>query len=506
MDDPVSATNPLQASGHDRPSGDMRGRVVHPHGAPIGNSFEGALSALAIGAGGPGEPMVGLRLRTLIALRWVAAIGQATALAVVYFGFGFELPLTYAAVVVTALAMSNVAVSMIRAPTARLGDREGAFYLAFDVAQLTMLLFLTGGLHNPFSFLLITPVVIGAIALTSRSMSWLGGFALLCVLLLNQFSLPMPWVQGELILPPLYAHGTAIAIIVALLFVTVFAWVVANNARRMAKALGATEMALAREQRMAALGALSAAVAHELGTPLATIAVSARELRRELPDDSPLAEEAAALVSETQRCREILTSLAQDPEHHGTADDQSPSEQLSLQTLLELAASSYRDSPRPGQSGAAAPVVAIWTASSVVNSATGDQPTVHASLNEPIVRPRPELLHGLGNLIQNAVQFAESKVDVSAVWDADQITITVVDDGPGFSFNVLGNLGEPYISERAEEGHLGLGVFIAKTLLEFTGAKLRFRNVTPNGAKIVATWARDKLDRRIADQPSSPMS
>lgn len=482
----------------------MHGHVPHPHGAPIGTSFEGALSALGVRGGGPGEPMVGLRLRTLIALRWVAVIGQATALAVVYFGFGFELPLTYAGVVVTALAMSNVAVSMIRAPTARLGDREGALYLAFDVAQLTLLLFLTGGLHNPFSFLLITPVVIGAIALTSQSTVWLGGFSFLCVLFLDQFSLPMPWIQGELILPPLYAHGTAIAIIVAILFVTVFAWVVANNARRMAKALGATEMALAREQRMAALGALSAAVAHELGTPLATIAVSARELQRELPADSPLAEEAAALVSQAQRCREILTSLAQDPEQHGTADEQSPSEQLSLQTLLEHVASSYRDRPRPGQG--ATPVISIWTASSAVKSEIGDEATVHATLNEPIVRPRPELLHGLGNLIQNAVQFAETKVDISAVWDADQITITVLDDGPGFSFNVLGNLGEPYISERAEEGHLGLGVFIAKTLLEFTGARLRFRNITPNGAKVVATWPRERLDRRIAKQPVGPMS
>ena len=462
------------------------------------------MGLLAIGSGHPGEPIVGLRLRTLIALRLVAAIGQATTLAVVYFGFGFQLPLAYAAVVVTALALSNVALSMIRAPTARLGDREGALYLAFDVAQLSLLLFLTGGLHNPFSLLLITPMVIGAIALSSSSTVVLGLFTMLCVLLLDLFSLPLPWIQGELILPPLYAHGTGIAIMVAVVFVTAFAWVVANNARRMAKALGATEMALAREQRLAALGALSAAVAHELGTPLATIAVSARELQRELPPDSPLAEEAAALVSQAKRCREILTQLAQHPERHGEADEQSPSEQLSLQTLLELAASSYRDMPRSGKK--AAPVLAIWTGPRPDWLPEAGPGSDDAAGDEPVVRPRAELLHGLGNLIQNAMQFAKTKVEIFAAWDDERITITIQDDGPGFSFNVLGNLGEPYISERSDGSHLGLGIFIAKTLLEFTGAQLRFRNVRPSGAKVVATWARRKLDRRIANQSIRPMS
>jgi two-component system sensor histidine kinase RegB len=237
----------------------------------------------------------------------------------------------------------------------------------------------------------------------------------------------------------------------------------------MSDALAATQSSLAREQRVSALGGLAAAAAHELGSPLATIAVVAKELYREIPSDSPIAEDVALLLSQSDRCREIITGLAQTPE----AAAAEPFEWLPFSALVEAARSPYKD-------------VRIDTIVRAEANVIGEEPELPHG---------PELLHGLGNLIQNAMQFATSRVSLQLFWDTEMIRLTVQDDGPGFTSSVLASIGEPYISTRSDVGeNLGLGIFIAQTLLQRTDAELSFSN--QNGAKVVITWPRAILSEQ----------
>ncbi|MDX2237999.1 MAG: ATP-binding protein, partial [Hyphomonadaceae bacterium] len=234
--------------------------------------------------------------------------------------------------------------------------------------------------------------------------------------------------------------------------------------------LSEAQAVLAREQRLSALGGLAAAAAHELGTPLATIHLVAKEMARGLAPESPLAEDVALLVSQSERCRAILKQLSIKPE----ADDAMTS-RLPLQALLEEAAAPHR--------GLGAEVAL----------------TAHGEGPEPQVKRLPEILHGLGNLIENAVGFAKTRVDVEAQWSAAEIVVTIRDDGPGFPPDVLSRLGEPYVSERAPGdpgGGLGLGFFIAATLLDRSGAAVTFRNRTPprTGAVVRIAWPRRRFE------------
>lgn len=413
-----------------------------------------------------------LRLGTLTLIRWVAIAGQAGALLIVRFVLGFELPLGPAMAVVGASVLLNVALSLRRPAGARLSDRAAAGYLGYDIGQLAVLLYLTGGLENPFALLLLAPITVSATILSLGSTVALCAFSLVCIAVLAVWHLPLPWSGSGFALPAIYVLGTWTSLAVGIIFFASYTWRVAAEARRMSAALSATQMALAREQRLSALGGLAAAAAHELGSPLGTIAVTAREIARELPPDSPLTEDVHLLISETARCRDILAALAHTPQE----DAGSPYRRLPVDALVEAAAAPHMDESIDVRIKAAA----------ASEDAGGDTP--HALRS-------PEILHGLGNLIQNAVQFARSRVDVSIEWDRQRVTIAVTDDGPGFPARVLENLGEPYVSQRGSAaGHMGLGIFIANTLLRRMGADIRFDNRPEGGARVVVRWPRHVLD------------
>ncbi|HEX2113933.1 MAG TPA: ActS/PrrB/RegB family redox-sensitive histidine kinase [Alphaproteobacteria bacterium] len=408
-----------------------------------------------------------VRLRTLVIIRWIAVLGQAITLFVVHFGFGFELPLNPTLAAIGASAVLNLVLTLYR-PAARLGDRGAAILLAWDLLQLAVLLYFTGGLTNPFALLLLAPIAISATALSRFSTIALVGLGMICVSVLAAWFEPLPWPGGGLEFPWLYVAGLWAALGVGMLFIAIYLGRVTGEARRMSDALAASQAALEREQRLSAVGGLAAAAAHELGTPLGTIAVVAREIARDLPKDSPLAEDAAILLAETARCRDILARLAARPETDGGA----PFSRLPISALIESAAAPHRREP-------------VQIAVSV-RGADGTE--------EPQVKRQPEIVHGLGTLIENAVQFAASRVEVNAIWDKDRIELSVVDDGPGFSIAVLDRLGEPYISTRNAEGeHMGLGVFIASTLLARTGAKLEFSNRPEGGASVRVRWPRARI-------------
>jgi len=411
-----------------------------------------------------------LRLRTLVAIRWAAVLGQAAAVLVVELGLGFELPLVPVATTIFAAAVANVILAVTRPAQARLTDRQGAFYLAFDILQLALLLFLTGGVQNPFALLLLAPVAIAAATLSGASTVALSALTLLAIGVLGPYHLRLPWFGEGIDFPPMYQFGQMVGLAVATLFIAAYAWSLSNAQRRMLDAMAAAQAALAREQRLAALGGLAAAAAHELGSPLSTIAVVAQELKRAVPADSPLADDITLLASQSRRCSDILARLAERPEQSGGA----PFERLPASALVAAAGDAMAEGP--------AGIETRYDAGASDGSA------------EPVLVRAPEILHALGNLIENARQFARREVQVTTRWSAGGLSVTVRDDGPGFAVDVLGELGEPYLTSRRIGGHMGLGVFIAKSLLERTGARLAFANPTGGGAEVAIRWRRTDIE------------
>ena len=415
------------------------------------------------------EPSGPINLRTLILIRWVAIAGQVSTILIVHYGLGFRLPLVPALGVVASSAFLNLVLIVLRQWAARLGARDAALYLGYDVLQLAVLLYLTGGLQNPFSILILAPVTVAATILSRRAVIALSLLAVAAISVLALRHMPLPWRNEPLVFPPELVLGIWIALVLATVFIGGYTWSIAQGARRLRDAMAATQLALAREQRVSAVGALAAAAAHELGSPLATIAVVAKELARELPGSSPHAEDAALLLSQSERCRRILAELAQQPEEDGG----SPYTRLPISALVETAAAPHRHQ-------------GIRLILATAGAAAED---------EPLVRRSPEIMHGLNNLIQNAVQFAAREVSITTFWDAKSVMVEIDDDGPGFPLHLLGRLGEPYLSTRAGvTDHMGLGIFIAQSLLERSGARLAFDNLAEGGAHIAISWNRANLE------------
>jgi len=406
-----------------------------------------------------------VQLRTIALIRWVAIAGQATALLVVHFGLGFELPIGPALFTVGASALLNIALAP-RRPATRVDERGAALYLAFDIAQLGVLLYLTGGLENPFAFLLLAPVAVSATVLSRASTLALCALALVSISIIAIWHLPLPWRGAPPQLPPIYVFGIWVALAIGVLFFAAYTWRVAEDARHLSQGLAATQLALAREQQTSAVGALAAAAAHELGSPLGTIAVISGEIAHELPDDSPIAEDAELLMSEVGRCRDILAGIASRP-----SDDAHPFSRVPLSHVVQLAADRHT-----------AKGIALRLDAAPSGAEAGP---------EPLIPVASAMLHGLGNLIQNALQFARGTVSIELGWDLHEVSVTIVDDGPGFPPGVLERIGEPYISQRAGTGdHMGLGIFIAQTLLRQTGAELGFSNRAGGGAVVAVRWDR----------------
>ena len=396
--------------------------------------------------------------------------GQALTLVIVSEVLGFSFPYWPCAVIVIMSALFNLAVTFMLPLDRRVGHTEAVLQLGFDMLQLASLLWLTGGMNNPFALLFVAPVVTAATTLSKRVLSSIGGLVTLASLILMFNHMPLPWSPaGSFSLPPEFKAATWLALMTAMVFTSVYAWQASREGRRMSEALAATEAVLAQEQKMAALGGLAAAAAHELGTPLATIQLVAKEMARELDAGTPMGEDAKLLVEQTQRCREILKQLG------ARGDTGEPiHDTMLLQALLEEASEPY-----------------FGLGSKIVIKTHGEGP-------EPSLRRQAEILYGLKNYIENAVEFATSRVTLTGVWTMDSVNIRIEDDGPGFAPAVRARLGEPYVSVRGEAnkmaGGLGLGFFIAKTLIERTGGRVSFDNHPESGgAFITLNWPLERL-------------
>jgi two-component system sensor histidine kinase RegB len=423
-----------------------------------------------------------LPLRTLILLRWMAVFGQLLAICIASTVYGFQLPIGPCLLAISAAVSWNLILLAIYPANKRLTEMQSVAALLFDLLQLSALIFLTGGLTNPFALLMLAPVIVSASALNLRATLFLGCCAAALTTLVFLFQMPLVQANGAVFdIPVLFKFGFWVSILIGIGFLGLYAHKVSSEISAMSDALLATQMALSREQKLTDLGGVVAAAAHELGTPLATIKLISAELEDELKDHPALREDAATIRAQADRCRDILREMGK-----AGKDD-----------LLVRAA----------------PFSAVVREAADPHSARGK--TLHFAFEgrepdmpEPHILRRPEIVHGLRNLIQNAVDFAASAVWIDGTWTDHDITLTIIDDGGGFPAHVMGRIGDPFLgnkpaqqTKRPEYEGMGLGLFIAKTLLERTGAVLAFANATdaqPSGstrriwcgAVVEAIWPR----------------
>ena len=428
-----------------------------------------------------------LRLQTIVRLRWIAVVGQTITVLAVYLGLGFNIPIIPCLMMISLSVLLNIILSFQLPDEEQVHTGSASNMLAYDTLQLAALLFLTGGMQNPFAFLFAVPVTVSASTQPMRVTLSIGGLALISATTLIFFHLPLPWFPDQpLQLHLLYVLGNWATVVLCATFMGYYAWQIAKEAEQMSAALAATESILAREHRLSALDGLAAAAAHELGTPLSTITVVAKELLRDLPDKERHREDLELLQSQAERCRQILSRLTSQPGASDLHFERAPISQL-LAEVVEP----YR---------VLGPKISIEA--KPAESVDGRQ----KAAKEPVSPRNPGLLYGLGNLVENAVDFAKEGVEIRAVWNGDNVVVTIADDGPGLSPAVIKRLGEPFVTTRSksevtssadgEHVGLGLGFFIAKTLLERSGAEVELWNKRSpkRGAVVELAWPREQLD------------
>lgn len=413
------------------------------------------------------QPRPGVRVQTLVLLRWAAILGQLLALFVIGHGFGYPIPWMPALTAIAASVALNLGLTLVYGRHDRIDGRAAMLQLGFDLVQLSVLLFLTGGLSNPFALLLLAPVTIAATLLSARETVALMLGALLLLVGLWWRHLPLPWSAGEeMLLPETYRLGLLIAIALGMIFLAFYAWQVSAEGRRRQAALVATQAALDRETRMGALGSLAAAAAHELGGPLGTITLIARDLVDALGKDPVFGADVQLLDQEARRCRDILTGISE------RAEAEDPFPELPLPALLHEVVEPFEPTPVPVE------IRVAWDPG-----------------GGPLIRRSPEILHGLSNLIGNALRHAESRVRLEAGETPTDIWLTVSDDGSGFPPDLLPKLGEPFLGPSLSgSGSTGLGIFIATTLLDRTGGRLSFGNLPEGGARVELRWRRSDIE------------
>ena len=403
--------------------------------------------------------------KTLVILRWIAIIGQFSAITLVYFYLNLDFPILIAFAVLFLGFLSNLYLQFgIRSITLR--DFYSSVFLAYDLIQLSALLYLTGGISNPFSILMIIPTIVSSTLLSMGTTIILGILTIIFLFLLTIFHYPLPGIHDHSItFPKLYLTGYFLAIIVGLVFLSYFGIRFSGESKRRSDAINKVQQVIAKEYELESLGGQAAAAAHSLGTPLATISVVASELKKELGEKNEHSKDIDLLISQTKRCGEILKKISKKQ----IKDDEFFSK-TKLEDLLSELISSFKE-----------------TSSKHIKLQTENDK------NKISFQRSPEIIYGLRNFIGNAVKFSKTKVEIILSSNKKDIEILIKDDGPGFPADVIEILGEPYIKSKSPEindnAGTGLGTFLGKTLLERSGAKLSFLNdKNDKGASVKIFW------------------
>lgn len=445
-----------------------------------------------------------VRLRTFIYLRWLAVFGQSGAVIAGLFFLNLDLKLELISFFILLSASINILATLLYPENKRLSEKDIFLLLMYDLIQLCILLSLTGGLTNPFSVLVLAPVTISATALRLSSTLILGGIAGVLITILGFFYIPLNTKNNLSLDSEILLIGTWLALLITVIFLAGYARRVTVEMSSMSEALLATQMALEREQRLTALGGVVAAMAHELGTPLSTIKLASSEILNERNLDLDLREDIELINAQVDRCRDILHDMGR----RGKDDTH-----LHVAPLLSL----IQEAIEPHQDRGKSIIIIIdnWSGDIFDNLQFDGQPNVYR---------RPEIIHGIRNLVQNAVDFAQSKVWIQLDWKTDRVLVKISDDGFGFPSEMIGRLGDPFVNkklyknvERSSQKYegMGLGLFIAKTLLERTGAKVTFSNsdmlkderiqgVRQEGAIVKVVWSKNLLEATGYDS-SNPL-
>ena len=414
------------------------------------------------------EENLHLDKKTLVNLRWMAIAGQLIAINLVHHYLGLEFPIIQSHIIIFIGLVTNLYLQF-KIKTNQLKDVYSSLFLIYDLIQLSLLLYLTGGITNPFSLLLIVPGIVSSTFLSMGTTIILGAITIILLSILTKFYLPLPGlVEYGFNFPIFYLLGMLISIIVGLVFLSYFGIKFSGETKKRSEALNKLQQVIAKEYELESLGGQAAAAAHSLGTPLATITVVAKELRKEIKEDSKYSKDLDLLISQTKRCGDILKQISQKQ----IIEDKFMNAIKLEDLLVEILKSFLETSEKK---------ITIKS---------------NKDINKINISRTPEIIYGLRNFIGNAVKFSYEKVIVEIESNKENIIVTIQDDGPGFPEDVIGIIGEPYIKSRSRQVNiksgLGLGTFLGKTLLERQGANLTFYN-SNSGAVVKIVWSVNKI-------------
>ena len=403
---------------------------------------------------------------TLTILRYIAIFGQFLAINIVYFYMGLPFPIELSIIIIFIGLTTNLYLQF-GIKINQLKDFYSLIFLIYDLIQLSILLYLTGGIFNPFCFLLIIPAIVSSTFLSMGSTIILGFLTSLLLLIISFYHLPLPGEDMNLLhFPDFYKIGIMISIFIGLIFLSYFGIRFAGETKKRSEALNKLQEVISKEYELESLGGQAAAAAHSLGTPLATISVVAKEIKKEIGNENEISKDIDLLISQTKRCSEILKQISKKQ-----IEEDVFLSSIKLEDLLEEIVTSFKE-----------------TSSKQINLITNQD------TNKIAIQRMPEIIFGLRNFIGNAVKFSKSKVNINLQSDQKIIEIRINDDGPGIPEDIINKIGEPYIKSRSKElssnSGLGLGTFLGKTLLERQNAKLSFkRNKDLGGALVIISWS-----------------
>ena len=397
-------------------------------------------------------------LKNLINIRWIAIAGQLSAIIIVNFFLNITIPVFLCLLVIVISILINFLSLFPRTRSNYLSENEAFYFLLYDTIQLAILLYLTGGIYNPFCLLLIAPVIISASYLKISYSVLLSLFSIIIVFCLSFFYIEISWHEN-FIAPKLFTNGLVLALIISIIFIAVYVYILANSSRKISKALNQTQIALINQKKVSEIGSLASAAVHELSTPLNTIFLVLGDLKKEKIINDNLKSEILLLETQANRCKEILLNLSKDP--HNVTD--TFLQKTTISNLVDLNFEKFLKSKND---------LKININKLKIN-------------DEPLIKFSDEIMYSLGNIIQNAIEHARNSIDINISWNKEYIFISIKDDGKGFTNEILEKIGNPYISSKNNENSMGLGIFIAKNLIENIGGNMKCYNKNNNLGSVV---------------------